>query len=160
MSDYPILLSVAGRLCVVVGGGPVALRKARGLLAAGARVRVVAVELAAAPVDLAGLEVSLHPYCDGDLAGAYLVFAATGDRTVNAAVVREARRRGVLVGVADAPEDGDFALPALLRRGDLTVAVATGGRSPALAALVRDRLASQLGPEWAAVLEIAAPLRR
>jgi len=153
MTDYPVLLSVAERLCVVVGGGPVALRKVRGLLAAGARVRLVAAELAAPAEDLAGVTATVRP-------GAFLAFAATGDRTVNAAVVAEARRRGVLVCVADAPEEGDFALPALLRRGDLTVAVATGGKSPALAALVRDRLAPQLGPEWAEVLEIAAALRQ
>jgi len=160
MTDYPVLLSVAERLCVVVGGGPVALRKVRGLLAAGARVRLVAAELAAPAEDLEGVTATVRPYRDGDLAGAFLAFAATGDRTVNAAVVAEARRRGVLVCVADAPEEGDFALPALLRRGDLTVAVATGGKSPALAALVRDRLAPQLGPEWAEVLEIAAALRQ
>jgi len=160
MPDYPVTLQLDGRLCVVVGGGPVALRKAQGLRAAGARVRLVAAELAVPAEELGGMEVSIRPYREGDLAGAFLAFAATGDRTVNAAVVREARRGGILVGVADAPEEGDFALPALLRRGDLTVAVATGGKSPALAALVRDHLAAQLGPEWGGVLDIAAALRR
>jgi len=160
MPDYPVMLQLEGRLCVVVGGGPVALRKARGLREAGARVRLVAADVSAPAEELDGMEVSVRSYRDGDLSGAFLAFAATGDREVNAAVVREARRCGILVGVADAPAEGDFALPALLRRGDLAVAVATGGRSPALAALVRDQLAAQIGPEWAVVLDIAAALRR
>ncbi|HXV19736.1 MAG TPA: bifunctional precorrin-2 dehydrogenase/sirohydrochlorin ferrochelatase [Desulfuromonadales bacterium] len=160
MSDYPILLQLQGRLCVVIGGGPVAIRKARGLRKAGARVRLIASELAVSGGELTDVEVVIRPYSAGDLQGAFVAFAATDDRLVNAAVVREARQRGVLVGVADAPEEGDFTLPALLRRGNLTVSVATAGGSPALAALLRDRLADQLGPEWATVLEIAAALRQ
>lgn len=160
MSDYPILLQLQGRLCVVIGGGPVAFRKARGLLETGAQVRLVASELAVPAGALAGVEVVVRPYRAGDLQGAFIAFAATDDRAVNAAVVREARQRGVLVGVVDAPEEGDFTLPALLRRGELTVAVATAGGSPAMGALLRDRLAGQIGPEWATVLEIAAALRQ
>lgn len=160
MSDYPILLKLEGRLCVVIGGGPVAIRKARGLREAGARVRLVASELAVPAGELADVEAVIRPYRAGDLQGAFIAFAATDDRQVNAAVVREARQRGVLVGVVDAPEEGDFTLPALLRRGELTVAVATAGGSPALGALLRDRLAGQLGPEWATVLEVAAALRQ
>lgn len=160
MSDYPILLQLKGRPCVVIGGGPVAIRKARGLVEAGARVRLVACALAVPAGELAGVEVVVRPYRAGDLEGAFVAFAATDDRLVNAAVVREARQRGVLVSVADAPDEGDFTLPALLRRGNLTVSVATAGGSPALAALLRDMLAKQLGPEWATVLEIASALRQ
>jgi precorrin-2 dehydrogenase/sirohydrochlorin ferrochelatase len=160
MSDYPILLQLNGRLCVVIGGGPVAIRKARGLREAGGQVRLVASELAVPAGELAGVEVIIRPFRAGDLSGAFMVFAATDDRLVNAAVVREARQRGVLVSVVDAPGEGDFTLPALLRRGDLTVSVATAGGSPALAAVLRDRVADQLGPEWATVLEIATALRQ
>ncbi len=160
MSDYPILLQLEGRLCVVVGGGPVAVRKVRGLRAAGARVRLVASELAVPAGELPDVEILIRPYRGGDLRGACLAFAATSDRLINAAVVQEARQMGILVDVVDMPEEGDFTLPALLRRGELTVAVATAGGSPALAALLRDRLAGQLGPEWATVLEIAAALRQ
>ena len=160
MSDYPILLQLQGRLCVVIGGGPVAIRKARGLQEAGARVRLIASELAVSVEALEAVEVIIRPYQTGDLEGAFVAFAATDDRLVNAAVVQEARQRRVLVGVVDAPDTGDFTLPALLRRGNLTVAVATGGGSPALAALLRDQLAVRLGPEWATVLEIAAALRQ
>jgi precorrin-2 dehydrogenase/sirohydrochlorin ferrochelatase len=160
MSDYPILLQLKDRLCVVIGGGPVAIRKARGLREAGGQVRLVASELAAPAGELADVEVITRPYCAGDLEGAFVAIAATDDRLVNAAVVREARQRGVLVNAVDAPDEGDFTLPAILRRGNLTVSVATAGGSPALAAVVRDRLADQLGPEWATVLEIAAALRQ
>ena len=160
MPDYPILLQLKGRLCVVIGGGPVAIRKVRGLREAGARVRLIASELAVPAGELADVEAVIRPYRAGDLQEAFVAFAATNDRMVNAAVVREARQRGVLVSVVDAPDEGDFTLPALLRRGDLTVSVATGGGSPALAALLRDRLADQLGPEWETVLEVAAALRQ
>src|SRR5690606_10475975 len=106
------------------------------------------------------VEVLRRAYRQGDLREAYLAFAATDSREVNAAVILEARDLGVLVNAADAPADGDFTLPALLRRGDVTVSVSTGGRSPALAALIRDHLAATLGPEWSTVLEIAAALRQ
>jgi len=160
MIDYPILLQLEGRLCVVIGGGPVAIRKVRGLLAAGARVRLVAGELAVPAEELADVELILRPYGAGDLQGAFLAFAATDDREVNASVVLEARQQGILANVADMPAEGDFALPALVRRGNLTVAVSTAGGCPALAALLRDRLAGELGPEWATALEIAAALRQ
>ncbi len=159
MPDYPIILDLRNRLCVVVGGGPVGRRKALGLCRAGARVRLIAPE----PLDEAGvkgIEVLGRIFRSGDLRGAALAFAATGSRRVNAAVVREARRRRIPVNVADLPESGDFTLPAVLRRGGITVAVSTGGESPALAALLRDHLALTLGPEWETVLAIAAALRQ
>lgn len=157
MPAYPIELELAGRLCVVIGGGHVGQRKLRGLLAAGARIRVIDPVPAAVP---AGVELVERPYRSGDLDGAALAFAATSDRQVNAQVAADARRAGIPVNVADAPEEGTFAVPALLRRGDLTVAVGSAGRSPALAALLRDRIDAQLGPEWALLLEIAAALRQ
>lgn len=159
MADYPVLLQLHGRPCVVIGGGPVGLRKARGLLEAGAVVRLVDPAPSPEAVSVPGLTLVRRPYRPADLDGACLVFAAA-DRTTNAAVTRESLRRGVPVNVADAPEEGDFTLPALLRRGELTVAVSTGGQSPALAALVRAQLEAAFGPEWATVLEIAGALRR
>jgi precorrin-2 dehydrogenase/sirohydrochlorin ferrochelatase len=159
MPDYPILLNIEGRLCVVVGGGPVGRRKARGLREAGARVRLIDPEPPAGE-DFSGVEVLVRPYRAGDLQGAALAFAAAGNREVNAAVAADARREGIPVNVVDAPLEGDFRLPALLRRGELTVAVSTGGQSPALAAVVRDRLAEIFGPEWATVLELAGALRQ
>ena len=99
------------------------------------------------------VEVHRRPYRNGDLAGAYLAFTATDIREVNAAVAREARERGVPINVADAPSDGDFALPSTLRRGKLQVAVSTGGASPTLARSIRSKLEALFGPEWAGVVE-------
>jgi precorrin-2 dehydrogenase/sirohydrochlorin ferrochelatase len=158
MSDYPVIFQIQDQLCVVVGAGPVGLRKVRGLLAAGARVRLITSALPAR--DLQEVQLVLRPYRRGDLAGARLVFAATDDPVLNAAIAADAHAAGIPVNCADDPEHGDFTLPAVLRRGELTVAVSTGGGSPALAATLRDRLEDLLGPEWALVVELAAGLRR
>jgi precorrin-2 dehydrogenase/sirohydrochlorin ferrochelatase len=111
-------------------------------------------------LELAQVDLVRRDYQPGDLQGAALVFAATGNRTVNHAVAAEARSAGIPVNVADLPEEGDFTLPALLRRGDLTVTVATAGQSPALAAVVRDHLGATLGPEWSLIVDLAGALRR
>lgn len=158
MADYPIQLQLSGQLCVVVGGGPVGRRKVAGLLAADARVRLVCPE---APPGLpVEVELREREYRQGDLAGARVAFAATDDPPVNAAVVRDARAAGILVCSVAAPATGDFVLPAVLRRGEMTVAVATGGVSPALAGLLREHLEGVVGPEWETVLEVAGALRR
>jgi precorrin-2 dehydrogenase / sirohydrochlorin ferrochelatase len=149
---YPLFMDVAGRRCVVVGGGGVASRKARGLLGSGARVTVVAPEVAP-EIETMGVKVERRPYAPGDLAGAALAFAATDRREVNAAVAREANEGGIPVNVADRPADGDFALPSVLRRGGLQVAVSTGGASPTLARKIRDALEPSFAAEWAGVVE-------
>ena len=149
---YPIFLDLSGRRCVVVGGGEVANRKARKLLQARARVVVISPEI---QPDLESVAVELHrrPYREGDLEGAYLAFAATNVREVNATVAREAKERGIPVNVADKPSDGDFALPSTLRRGRLQVAVSTGGASPTLARRIREKLEEAFEPEWAGIVE-------
>lgn len=157
MSLYPLNLDLAGQLCVVVGGGEVGRRKLEGLLAAGARVRLIDPRPQPVPAEV---ELCRRPYRNGDLAGAILVIAASDDQDVNAAVAADARAAGLLVNVVDTPAAGNIALPAVLRRGALSVAVASDGGSPALSALVRDRLAETLGPEWETVADIAAALRR
>jgi siroheme synthase-like protein len=159
---YPIVLDVTGVLAVVAGGGRVATRRALGLLDAGARVRVVAPEVTA---ELAGrsqagaLEWRRRPWREGDLAGAALAVAATGSPAANRAVAAQARAAGVPVNVADQPEQGTFQVPAVLRRGDLLLAVATSGRAPGLAGALRRRLGEQLGPEWAGLVDLLADLR-
>ncbi|WP_305041824.1 precorrin-2 dehydrogenase/sirohydrochlorin ferrochelatase family protein [Geoalkalibacter sp.] len=159
MAEYPLSVRLTGRRCVVVGAGAVGRRKVAGLLAAGARVRVVDPR-AEALAELADVEAEQRPWRAEDVEGAFLVFAATDDRELNARIVAAARAAGALAQAVDDPRGGDFHLPAVLRRGDLTLAVSTGGLSPALAAAVRDRLAREYGPEWARVLEIAAALRQ
>ena len=156
---YPIFLNLDGKRCVVVGGGAVANRKARKLLQA--RAEVVAISPEVKPeLESVATEVHRRPYREGDLEGASLVFAATNRREVNAAVTREARGRGIPVNVADEPSEGDFALPSVLRRGQLQVAVSTGGASPTLARRVRNELESAFGSEWAGVVEALGRARR
>jgi precorrin-2 dehydrogenase/sirohydrochlorin ferrochelatase len=149
---YPIFLDLSGRRCVVVGGGGVADRKARKLLQARAEVVVISPEVGA-ELESVAVEIHRREYREGDLEGAYLAFAATNVRKVNAAVAREAKERGIPVNVADSPSEGDFALPSTLRRGRLQVAVSTGGASPTLARRIRGELEEAFGPEWAGIVE-------
>jgi precorrin-2 dehydrogenase/sirohydrochlorin ferrochelatase len=156
---FPILVDVDGRMVVVVGGGHVAERRARELLAAGGVVRVVSPEVGTGLAELAAkgeLTVEPRPYRQGDLEGAALAVAATDDPAVNRRVAADGRDAGVLVNRADAPEAGGFSVPAVLRRGDLTVAVATAGRAPGLAGAVRRRLEGDFGPEWADLVDLLA----
>jgi precorrin-2 dehydrogenase len=156
---YPIFLNLSGRRCVVVGGGKVAGRKTRKLLQARARVVVISPEIGA-ELESVAVEVHRRPYREGDLEGAYLAFAATDSREVNAAVAREGKERDIPVNVADRPSEGDFALPSTLRRGGLQVAVSTGGASPNLARRIKDELERVFGPEWAGIVEELGRSRR
>ena len=155
-SFYMACLDVAGRRCLVVGGGAVGAEKAAGLLACGARVTVVAPEVGA---ELRGLAVEWRRrrYRRRDLQGAFLVIAATSDRAVNERVHRDAEARGMLCNVADVPDLCNFILPAVHREGPIAIAVSTGGASPALAKRLRDRIAEIVSPRHA---ELADELQR
>jgi len=142
MPGYPVLLDLRDRLVVVVGAGSVGRRKIAGLLDAGARVRLVSRDPVPPTCWLCRIELHLRPFHPDDLDGATLAFAATGSAEVDGEVLAAARARGIPANLAAAPDAGDFTLPATLHLGELTVAVATGGRAPALAALVRDRIAA------------------
>ena len=161
---FPIALTgLAGALCVFAGGGEVAARKVGALLDSGAHVRVVSPELhpQLQAWRVAGrLEHVARPWRDGDCAGAVLAFACTGNRDVNAAVAAEARARGILHNVADDPDAGTFHTLGIVQRGEIQVAVGTGGASPALAALVRRSIDELLGPEYAVLAERMSLLRR
>jgi precorrin-2 dehydrogenase / sirohydrochlorin ferrochelatase len=160
--SYPILVDLAARPVVVVGGGRVAERKVAGLLDAGADVTVVSQAATAGLAELAAcgrLRLLGRGYQPGDLAGARLAVAATGDPAVDQAVADEAGRLGILVNVAGDPERGSCATAAVLRRGDLVVAVGTAGRAPGLAGALRRRLEAALGPEWAELVGILAAER-
>ncbi|WP_117000276.1 precorrin-2 dehydrogenase/sirohydrochlorin ferrochelatase family protein [Desertimonas flava] len=140
---YPIVLDLHGVDVLVVGAGPVAARKVAGLAAAGAVVRVIAPDVSAA-MDaevVAGnvATLSRRRYAVADVAGARLVVAATGDEAVDAAVAADATAAGVWVNAADQRGDCSFILPAIARRGPLSIAVSTDGTSPALARRLRDR---------------------
>ena len=158
---YPIMLRLEGETCLVVGGGPVAERRTRGLLDAGAAVRVVA------PAVTDGLKRMAdegyiawirREYREEDLGGVRLCIAAA-DRKTNRRVAGEARRRGILVNAADDREAGSFAVPAVVRRGRLVMAVTASGASPALAARVARELAERYGESWADYAEWLHRLR-
>ena len=137
------MINVQGRLAVVVGGGSVAERKVAALLEAGATVRVVSPELAPALEHLRGrgqITWEARRFQATLLDGATLAFAATNDDAVNAAVVAAARQRSILVNDASKAERGDFATPAVYRKGALTISVDTGGAAPAVSKLVREKL--------------------
>jgi precorrin-2 dehydrogenase/sirohydrochlorin ferrochelatase len=160
MADYPVLFDLSGRLCVVVGGGPVGLRKVRGLLTAGARVRLVSPRLTPGQSAPPEVEWLSRPFRPCDLQGAFLVISATGDTATDQAVAAEARRLGMPVSLPGEPAAGDFTLPAILRRGDLTVTVSTGGQCPALTAQLIRRMAEWFGPSWEMVVAISSAIRR
>jgi siroheme synthase-like protein len=163
MGYFPVSLELAGRPVVVVGGGAVAERRVESLLVAGAVVTVVSPGLTSALAGLAAVGRIRHvarAYRAGDLQGATLALAVAADPTVTAAVAVEARERGVWLNAADDPARCDFMLPGIVRRGCLTVAVASGGASPALTRALREHLDATLGVEWAALGELAAEARR
>ncbi|HLF00980.1 MAG TPA: bifunctional precorrin-2 dehydrogenase/sirohydrochlorin ferrochelatase [Anaerolineales bacterium] len=162
MNYYPIYLDLRNRRCVLVGGGPIAGGKARGLLDAGAHVIVIAPDLTPALTVFVQAERLTHHarrYRTGDLAGAFLAISATDDRAVNDAVWREANERGIPINVVDDPPHCTFIAPSILRRGDLTVAVSTGGKAPALAVRLREQFETLLGDEHARFLDLAGTLR-
>ncbi len=156
MSYLPLNIDMQGRVVLIVGGGRVATRKAETLLKTGAEVRIVSPALSAelAAYEAAGeIKVRIKSFVPPDMEGAFLVITATDDADVNAAVATEARRRGVLVAVTDAPESGDCMFPAVLRRGTLDIAVSSGGRCPAFSAKVRDVIADIIGEDYGTTLE-------
>ena len=154
----PVALRLDGRRCLVVGGGRVAARKAADLLACGADVTVVALEVRSAMATLDAehgrLEVRVRAYRAEDLDGMAVVMAATGVQEVDVAVAGDARGRGTLVNSADDPERCDFFLTSVHRSGPVTVSVSSSGASPALARWLRARLAHEVGPEFASVAHL------
>src|SRR5215216_2012927 len=160
---YPVLLELAGRRAVVVGKFAVEAGNVEGLLAAGAEVTVIA----KCPEEtLAHLEqdprVTVHRRGyrgPGDLAGAVLCVASAPEPGGRDAIAADARAAGVLVNVMDDVPNCDFAAPAIVRRGDLVIAIGTGGRAPALASRLRAELAERFGPEWAELLEVVGRVR-
>ena len=163
MSYYPIFVEMTNRPCVVVGGGVVAEKKAEALLNAGATVTVISPSLTGllhSQAEAGKIRYVGREYRPGDLNGFEMVFVATDDKKVNSVVAREAREQGVWINAADDPSHCDFILPSVLHRGDLVVAVATGGSSPALSRAIREELESYFTRDYAELTEVAAEVRR
>ncbi len=162
-SLFPMSLKLEARRCLVVGAGSVAEGKIAGLIEAGARVLVVATRALARVAQWAEagqLELHLRTFSADDLDGVFLAVVATASDDLNRAVYREARRRGVLCNVVDVPELCDFYYPAVVRRGDLQIAISTNGQSPALAKRLREQLEQQFGPAYAEWLAELGETRR
>lgn len=160
---FPMFVKLADRQVLVVGGGAVGEAKIRGLLDTGAQIRVVALQANQAVHDWAdGGIIALEERAFGpaDLDGAFLVVAATSSPEVNELIFGEAQSRGILCNVVDVPELCDFFYPAVVRRGDLQIAISTAGQSPLLAQRIRKRLEQQFGPEYAEWLAQLGELRR
>ena len=160
---FPVLLELAGRRCVVIGALPIREGKVEALLGGGATdVLVVSTE----PSDhldelelLEGVQVARRTWTSADLAGAFLVIAHDADADERSRLSAAARRAGALVNVVDDIPACDWAMPAIVRRGELLIAIGTGGASPALARKTRERLETEYGPEWAEVLRVLREVR-
>ncbi len=159
---YPVSLNIAGKRCVVIGGGQVALRKVNSLLECQARVTVISPEVCP---ELAGLaeqdliELLHRGFQPGDLRDVRMAVAATDDETVNRLVYEEGSRAGALVNVVDNADLSDFIVPSVLRRGDITISISTSGESPALARKIRTRLESDFGDEYGVLAGLIAEVR-
>jgi precorrin-2 dehydrogenase / sirohydrochlorin ferrochelatase len=157
---FPMFLKLEGRLVLVVGAGKIGEPKIAGLLETGARIRVVALDASPAVHEWARegkIDLELRAYSSGDLNGVFLAVIATSSRGLNEQIYAEAYRRAVLCNVVDVPDLCDFYYPAVVRRGDLQIAVSTAGQSPSLAQKIRQQLEKQFGPAYASwVAELGA----
>lgn len=163
MRYYPIYLDIRDKPCVVIGGGDVAERKVLSLLNAGAKVTVVSPEVTDILKGISRdgrIEIKERPYKEGDLKSAFMAYAATDNEDINYKISEEARKRGVLLNVVDEPEMCDFIVPSVVERGLLSIAISTGGASPAFAKRLRLEMEEMYGEEYALFLEIMAAIRR
>ena len=159
---YPIYLQLHDLPCVVIGGGKIAEGKVDGLLTAGAKVRIISPDLTPHLENLVEhhqVEYLARAYQHGDLTGAFVVICATDQNEINHQVWQEASANGQLVNVVDDTPRCNFIAPAILRKGDLTIAISTAGRAPALAVRLKERLQEQIGPEYERFLELSGQLR-
>lgn len=162
MKYYPLFMNLEGRECLVVGAGAVAARKVRSLLECGAKVTVIGENPVPSLRRLEGERLKIRPrkFRSRDLRNYALVFGATDDAAVNSALYRESRRRELPVNVADQPDLCTFIVPSLHRRGDLSIAVSTGGKSPAVARAVREDLQERYGREYGELVALLGAERR
>ncbi len=162
-SYYPVFLDLSDKLCVIVGGGAVAERKARGLLAAGARMRLISPEVTRGIERLSRqgrIEVVRREYREGDIEGAFLAFAATDIDEVNRKVREESSRLAIPLNVIDSPDTCDFIVPAVVRKGPVLVAVSTSGLLPSLARRIKGEIGDVLSDDYAGYARRVGAFRR
>lgn len=159
MAYFPLFISLDNLPCLVVGGGKVALRKVKTLLEYGARVTVTAPKVDEELEKIPGITIHKRNFKEADLDGTELVFAATSDEECNRRLSRLCRERRIFINVADVPEECDFYFPALVRRGDVVVGVSTGGKSPAAAKKIKEKIDSCLPQSLSGFVEETGQLR-
>jgi len=160
---YPVYLDIRGRSCLVVGGGRVGTRKVKGLMKCGAKVTVVSVEATQALVDWAAkkkIRLFERAYASTDLEGHFMVIGATDNEVLNRRIYTAAERRNMLCNIVDWPPGCNFILPAVIRQGDLAIAISTAGKSPAFARFLRLQMEKEYGLEYALLLELMGLIRR
>lgn len=162
-SLFPMFVKLEGRQVLVVGAGNLGESKIASLLDTGARIRAIALEATPQVREWARAEqinLEIRAFADDDLAGVFLAVVATNSRRLNERIYREAKSRGVLCNVVDVPDLCDFFYPAVVRRGDLQIAVSTAGQSPSLAQKIRQQLEKQYGPGYASWVAELGETRR
>lgn len=163
MKYYPVFLLLRERPCLIIGGGEVAERKTLSLLEAGADVTVVSPTLSPKLAELARTQKVRHlprTFEEHDLAGIFLVVAATDSPEINTSVARVCRKKHVLVNVASPPEESSFIVPSVVERGDLVIAISTSGDSPGLSKRIRRELEERYGREYEVFLSRMEALRK
>jgi precorrin-2 dehydrogenase/sirohydrochlorin ferrochelatase len=158
-----MFMKLEGKRCLVVGAGKVGEPKIGGLFDTGARIHVVALQASATVQGWAQagkITLELRTFVDEDLDGAFLAVVATASHALNGSIYREAQRRGVLCNVVDVPEYCDFYYPAVVRRGDLQIAISTNGQSPSLSQKLRQQIERQFGPGYAEWVKELGETRR
>jgi precorrin-2 dehydrogenase / sirohydrochlorin ferrochelatase len=161
-SYYPVFLDLSGRLCIVIGGGKVAERKAATLTRYQADVVVIAPEYTEEIGEMQAdgqLTIEQRGYVRGDLEGAFVVVCATDSEEINRAVYAEAEEAHCLINVVDVPELCNFIVPSVVRRGGLQIAISTGGAAPVLAKRLRKRFQSEFGEEWGDYVALMGKVR-
>lgn len=162
MKYYPIFLDIRGKICIIVGGGEVAARKAERLLDCGAKVFIISPKLSPALAALKEKSLICHiaaAYSGDLIQGAALVIGATDDEKTNATIFLDARSKGIPINIVDDPQKCDFILPSVVQRGDLAITIGTGGKSPALARYLREELEAKYGEEYRIFLNVLGNLR-
>ena len=159
---YPIYVELHEQPCIVIGGGKIAEGKVEGLLTAGAQVTIISPSLTShlhTLVEQNKVAYISRTYQHGDLAGAFMVICATDQAEINHQVWQEASANRQLVNVVDDTPRCNFIAPAILRKGDLNIAISTGGKAPALAVRLKERLQKEIGPQYERFLELSGQLR-
>jgi precorrin-2 dehydrogenase/sirohydrochlorin ferrochelatase len=162
MKFFPIFLKISGRSCLVVGGGDVGTRKVNSLLASGAYVTVVSKDISdelKELVDRGKVKYLEGAFSPDHLSGIFLCIVAIDNKSVTDKIAGICRKSGVLVNVADDPEMCDFYFPSVVSRGDLTIAISSGGTSPAMAKKLREEMEVEYGPEYESVFKVMGFLR-